>query len=325
MAVAADAVSAGQGASNFTFNHTVASDANYLFVQVSQNCTGVTFNGVAMTLLSSYHPTFGTFAGNCPYVIVYGLANPDVGTHTVSVTINAGGIEDAVATSYKNILDVTHGNDSASVGGQTSTWESTATLATNEWEISFFAGANNNARTLQAYTNATLRQANTGGDYPISIMDCGGIQTPGSYSVWCQWSSGSGFITATTFVVSVVPTTMTKSEAVTVTDSLIKTSTKAMSEVLTIVDSVTKSLSKSFAEALALVDTFSTIKGTSYTKALTEVVTLTGSMVTSFVFYITKTETVTITDAVLDFAKKLRGLIRGKKADTNTKIGVRRT
>ena len=325
MAVTFDAASAGQGAANFTFSHTVASDANYLFVQVSQNCTGVTFNGVAMTLLSSYHPTFGTFAGNCPYVIVYGLANPDVGTHTVSVSINTGGIEDAVAASYKNILAVTHGNDSASVGGQTTTWESTATLAVNEWEISFFAGANNFARTLQAYTNGTLRQANTGGDYPISIIDSNGNQTPGSYSVWCQWSSGSGFITASTFTVSVVETTMTKSETITVTDTLTKTYTKLATEVLTITDSISRSIGKIFAEVATITDTLGTIKGTWYQVAYSEVVSITDSVVTSFVFFITRVESLTILDSAIDFGKRVRGILRGKPKDTNTKIGVRRT
>ena len=325
MAILFDAASAGQGAANFTFSHTVASDANYLFVQVSQNCTAVTYNGVSMTLLSSYHPTFGTFAGNCPYVIVYGLANPDTGTNTVSVTITTGGIEDAVAASYKNILAVTHGNDSASVGGQTVTWESTATLAVNEWEISFFAGANNFARTLQAYTNGTLRQANTGGNYPISIIDSNGNQTPGAYSVWTQWSSGSGFVTATTFTASVVGTTMTKTETVTVADIISKVPTRLLDEVMVISDSLTRTMGRLFNQTLTLIDDFSYIKGTWYQIFKNEAITITDSVVTSFVFFITRVENITILEAAITFAKKVRGLLRGKPRDTNIKIGVRRT
>lgn len=316
MAVQFDASSAGGS----SFSHTVASDANYLFVQTFQDTTAVTYNGVSMTELSNYHPTFGTFAGNCPYVVVWGLANPSTGTNTVSLT---GGTQ-GIAASYKNVLSVTHQNDSASVGGQTVTWESTVTLGTNDWGLAFFAGANNFARTLQAYTNSTLRVNNDRGE-PNSIMDSNGHQTPGSYSLWAQWSSGSGFVTASTFVLATTITTMTKTETIPVFDYVAKTPNKILSEITTLTDSLVKIPSRLLNEAVSLIDTLANIKGTWYQVAYTETIALTDSIVNSFVFFITAVENLTITDAVLDFAKKLRGLLRGKNNNTNIKTGVRRT
>jgi hypothetical protein len=324
MAVLFDASGAGNGSSSFTFSHIVSSDANYLFVQAQPNITAVDYNGDSLTLLSSYHPTSGTFAGNCPYVNVWGLANPDVGTHNISCTHSSGQNESAVSSSYKNILDVTHQNDSASVGGQVTTWESTVTLGINQWGIAFFAGANNFARTLQAYTNSTLRQANTGGE-PISIMDSNGHQTPGSYSLWAQWSSGSGFVTSSTFVVSTTITTASKTEALAIADSISKSANKRLTEVTTIYDSVTKLVSRLFSETMTFTDSINNIKGTWYQLFKTETISVFGSIVNSYVFFIIAVENIHITDMVLDFAKKLRGLIRGKKNDINNKLGVRRT
>lgn len=316
MAVQFDATANGGS----SYSHTCASDATYLFALVEHGLTDLTYNGVAMTLLSSYHPTFGTFAANCAYVDVWGLASPASGTHTVAWT----GTGRVVSASYKGILAVTHGNDSASVGGQTTTWESTVTLGTNDWGIAFFAGANNFPRTFDAYTNSTLRGQDNGG-LGMAIMDSNGVQTPGSYSLWGIWNSGSGFVTATTFSVSVVPTTMTKTETVTITDAVVRAPGRLLNEAVTIVDSVARGVNRLLTQTITLTDSLVNIKGTWFQVAYTETIALTDSIVNSFVFFITAVENLTITDAVLDFAKKLRGLLRGKNNNTNIKTGVRRT
>lgn len=323
MAISLDSTSNGGSAFSFNMAHTCA--GTILWVQTSIGISAVSANGVPMTLASSYHPTFGTFAGNCPYVNVWVLLNPPQGSYNITCTHNSGQQEFACAASYKRVLSYAHGNDSASVGGQTVTWESTVSLGVNDWGIAFFAGANNSGRTIDAYTGS-VRRVEDGHSGSISILDSNSIQTPGSYSMWGQWSSGSGFITATTFSMQVIPEEITKSETITINANAIKTFGRSFSENMTIISSaISTSIVKSLNEVITIVPTFANIKGLIKYITVSDSISLVDSVVTSFVFFITGNETFSIRDAAISMSKRLRGVARGKNKDTNTKIGVRRT
>lgn len=328
MAVQFDATANYGGAveqSSFSFSHTCSSDATILVMQTGEEATSATYDGQSMTLLSNYHPTSGTFAGNCPYVLVWYLLNPPTGTKSVVVNKNTGVEEAAITTSYKGVSGISIGESSASIGGQTVTWESTVSLGSTDWGVAFFAGSNNTGRTLNAYTNSTARISNIYVNRIMTIMDTDGVESPGWYSLWAQWSSSSGFVTVTTVSLQVIPLSITKSETIPVFDYLAKTPNRFLTETISLIETMAKVPSRLLNEAISLLDTLDNIKGTWYQVAYTETIALTDSIVNSFVFFITAVENLTITDAVLDFAKKLRGLLRGKNNNTNIKTGVRRT
>jgi len=135
--------SAGQKAASVTvlsWSHTVGATANLLLVGfawsgplATQSAT-VTFNGVAMTRLA----TVATNNQTSGYVDVYYLKNPDVGAHTVSVTVPNGGDMEGASVSY-----IGHdGSVPASVtafgnSGTSSTGTATANVGTRI--VGFFA------------------------------------------------------------------------------------------------------------------------------------------------------------------------------------------
>jgi hypothetical protein len=93
--------------STYTFQATV-NTGNYLTVQIE--CEDfdlhprVTFNGVSMTQLTYY-------VSEIPLthivVHIYGLANPSAGTHTVSITVDDGGIYmNGLASSWNGVGSV---------------------------------------------------------------------------------------------------------------------------------------------------------------------------------------------------------------------------
>lgn len=100
------------GSGSFTFNHDSGNGSNrYLLVHTQGNdtlgtsITGVKYNGVAMTLLVDYIPSGGAFAANCPFIRIWGLANPATGTNSVEVTY-VGRSSSAVASTYTGCASV---------------------------------------------------------------------------------------------------------------------------------------------------------------------------------------------------------------------------
>lgn len=87
----------------------------------------------------------------------------------------------------------------------------------------------------------------------------------------------------------------TLNETITITDTLVKDSTKALSEVITVTDTITKTLTKALSEVITLTETM--IKD--ITKSLTESITVTDT----FSKMVTKVfnETVTITASLGSF------------------------
>lgn len=103
MGVTVDATATGgsnfnSGEATFTWNHTVAADANFLVVTISGQSTGsisgVTWNGDAMTLLES--------SSGDEYVSIWYLANPDTGTHAfIASKTNSNNYMGAASISLK--------------------------------------------------------------------------------------------------------------------------------------------------------------------------------------------------------------------------------
>jgi hypothetical protein len=105
MAIVRDAVTDGgrtASGTSKTISHTVASGSDrYLLVAVgwegdSDDITGVTYNGVAMQRLA-------VFAGETMWMYLYGLANPDTGTHDVVISADATDAIIGYVASYQGV------------------------------------------------------------------------------------------------------------------------------------------------------------------------------------------------------------------------------
>lgn len=97
---------ASVGSGSYSFSHNVGSGNNrYLFVQtqgddtLGTDITNVGYGSSNMNLLLSYRPTSGAFGTSCPFVKIWGLANPDAGNNTISVDYT-GRASSAIASSY---------------------------------------------------------------------------------------------------------------------------------------------------------------------------------------------------------------------------------
>ena len=109
-----------------TFSHTVTTNANrFLVVGISVDTvpsgqvTGVTYNGIAMTLIRATGP------GANPYTYLYGLIAPDTGTHNVVVSTNLAMKMVSYAASFYGVDQVTGiGADNGinNVGGPVIPW-----------------------------------------------------------------------------------------------------------------------------------------------------------------------------------------------------------
>lgn len=84
-----------------TISHTILTDENYLRVWVSTqdvSITSVTYNGDAMTLVASE-----TDAGADLKGALYGLINPDLGTHNIVITVGTASLISGGGVAYKNV------------------------------------------------------------------------------------------------------------------------------------------------------------------------------------------------------------------------------
>ena len=191
MAIAFDAQSASSFSSGTTntFSHTCSGSNGILYVGVYDglnNVTGVTYNGVSMTLVNSFAMTGGA-AGQ--YIRLYQLVSPATGANNVVITCSAAGNTYGNGVSYTSASQ-TGQPDAQNTGGAstgTSLTTSVTTTADNCWVVGFAYMAG----TISAGTNTTLRSTNAGGI--LAIFDTNAAQTPaGSKSV--QTTSGtSGF------------------------------------------------------------------------------------------------------------------------------------
>jgi len=210
MSITCDGTSTGGGLTGTnTLSHTISNKSNrYLFVLTPGDSTqgntptAVTYNGVSLSNLYDYIPSGGTFANNCQRIRVWGLANPDIGTHDI-ISSGATAVSYLSGVSYTGVsssqpLNI---NASATVGGQVTTLTSGITVDANDWMISFMAGTNS-TYSLIADTAATptivTRATSPSYTFNTTIFDTGTTGSGATYLAG-KFSSGSGFISYIAF------------------------------------------------------------------------------------------------------------------------------
>ena len=185
--------------SSYTQSMAVASGATALFVCVGggtlNDSTGVTYNGVSMTKLS----TTVTVSGYIQFF--YYLANPASGTHNVVASFSSNQHIVFGAASYLGSSTSGQPEAQASNTGSGSVTTSIITLTNNAWTIgcglNLDCSISSNAPTTQR-TNDTWCSGSTG---LTGIFDRGPIVTAGSTSQ----TLNSGFTNVGEILVSLAP------------------------------------------------------------------------------------------------------------------------
>lgn len=180
MAIAFDAQSsnadAGTTGTSVTVSHTVSGSDRILWTYVNcfrgagagDECTGVTYNGVAMTQAIKYQPRTTT----CMYLFY--LIAPATGTNNIVASFSAS--QDEIycrSASYTGAKQsgVPDNTGQANNDPATSLSVSTTTVADNCWIVAGFYGENGN---LAAGTGTTLRNNAT----IRTLADSNGSLTP---------------------------------------------------------------------------------------------------------------------------------------------------
>ena len=174
MAIAFDAVTGGNrnpiAGNNLSFSHTCTGSDRFLLVFVadnmSGNVTGITYNGVTMTDISSGYNVNGAVD-----LTVYGLIAPATGANTVSINFAASSSWGAaVAHSYTGVDQSTFPtiftNNKVT---STSITTSATTTVDDSWLVSSARGSSSGA--TSASTGATTRFSTAGF---IQTYDSGG-------------------------------------------------------------------------------------------------------------------------------------------------------
>lgn len=195
MAVAFDtSTRSGTGASGtgFSWSHTCTGADRLLVVHVTKDgaadqVTGVTYNSVAMTQLTTF-----TFSSSRIYM--YYLYAPATGANNISVSTSASGAYQTEAASYTGVGPSQDSSNSGNSTGTSMTGSDT-TAADNCWLV---MGVTNetNTETMVAGTGTTVRQnaANQGFTKASAIMDSNAAKTPaGSYSLGCSWTTNVAY------------------------------------------------------------------------------------------------------------------------------------
>lgn len=215
MAIAFDATNKANGAAtSLTFSHTMSATANsILFVwaiaQSGRSITGVTYNGSAMTLITSGTPTGALSA--YPYAL-FATLSPASGAHNVVVSISGTGTPDiwGGSVSYTGAKQsLTMDAIQAGNGGASSTsftFTDPNSVANNCWKLALVM--QNSASVLSASTGATARSASDAIGNAERMFDSNSAITPaGSYSMsMTSPSSGGWYYSAVTFAPPTPPT-----------------------------------------------------------------------------------------------------------------------
>lgn len=184
MALAYDASAQGTtGSSSLTFSHTCTGTNLILIVAArfytSDHITGITYNGVSMTLINKQQDNVGN---NC-YSYLFYLINPATGTHDVVVSADATpSIQMCAASASYTGAKQTGQPDSNNSQSSTATTMtiSTTVVASDCWLV----GCTSNFRATAAGSGTTNRQQ-VAGD-PFTLSDSNGTVGTGSQSL--QWT-----------------------------------------------------------------------------------------------------------------------------------------
>ena len=191
MAIAFDA--SNQGARNvsatgsITWNHTCTGANLILLVGVTctgDNVTGVTYNGVAMTLIDKT----ASVAGDFNYL--YALQAPATGSNAVVVSLTGTHFLAALSASYTGVNQSVTLDSHTPANTTTATpWSmSTTVVAANCWLVSY--NEFTNSSTTTAGSGTTQRQiGNTGQDR--NLFDSNGTVSTGSQTLNYVFNGGS--------------------------------------------------------------------------------------------------------------------------------------
>lgn len=190
---------------NQTLSYTCTGSNGYLVVgtlaQASGTCTGVTYNGVAMTQISSL---LNDGVSGLENIYLFGLANPATGANNIIASFSGSVTTGVLAVSYAGVAQ--SGQPEASnttSGSSTSFGVSVTTLTNNAWLVGYFRCTG----TMTAGANTTLRSAASN----INMCDTNAPQTPaGSYSLNATQATGSFALQAIALAPFVAPTTNSK-------------------------------------------------------------------------------------------------------------------
>lgn len=180
-----------------TWNHTVTGSNTILFASVfstigSDNVSGATYNGVAMTLV-------GKATQSNYYNYLFYLINPATGTHQVSVSFISGSNDESggVSASYTGAKqsgqpDAYH---SATLLNGISITDSVTSVAANSWFVSSGFKVNQ-AADITAGTGLTKRAGSltNGISDALGIGDSNSAQPAGAYSMTWNFATSDSRI-----------------------------------------------------------------------------------------------------------------------------------
>lgn len=179
---------------------------NYLFVNTDNTVTNLKYNGVSLSQLQSFTPSTPPFGANCPPIVVWGLANPFIGTANITFDISADRdvtVVSLIGASTGIQPDASTTNDTHL--GQANTISTSVTsIKDGDWILGFIRGANNSPHTWVAHSGSNLVQGGNGSVLveACAIVDLNASEPIGTYSVGADWDVGSGFSTMITMAIS---------------------------------------------------------------------------------------------------------------------------
>lgn len=179
------------GTTPWTFSHIVGTGASLIVgilrqTQLQPNAVSVTFNGVSMTLLSSYTGSLDATVE----LLVYGLSNPDTGTHDISVSFARATYGSAGGISFTKLGDKdTETKYSVSSGATFS--NSLTTSSDGELVIDF----------LWLGASVTAQETDSGWNSATNSIKCQYQIGTSAGSYTNTWTSSSGYI-ATDIIMS---------------------------------------------------------------------------------------------------------------------------
>ena len=175
-----------RNAGTYSWSQTVNGSNDLLLVQVSNHLptsdqvTGVTYNGAAMTRLAALQD-----AASDNYAYLYGLVGPSTGTHSVAVTVGTTAYYDFSAVAYSGV-DQTNGAGTFATGTATISGTTVAATVTsvpaNAWLIGYFRSDGGTPITAGTSTTARVNTFGLAQGSAVSwTFDSGGPLTAGSH------------------------------------------------------------------------------------------------------------------------------------------------
>lgn len=146
---------------SFTFSHTCSGNARVLIVSFSHrtndDCTGVTYNGVAMTQLKKINVPDGN-----EWIYMYGLIGPATGAHNVVANFTTSQVNYYTSVSYNGCKQDGLPNVSYSASPNTNQTSITGTFTTTKDKCIAVALVFDNGGSETAGTGATIIHSTNG-------------------------------------------------------------------------------------------------------------------------------------------------------------------